>query len=67
MIGWGFRFLMCVQLLHFDPQPDPHGETFGKVSRAPGRKFRVPARCFLVLRVWLYIIWVMKFPMVSAA
>ena len=23
MIGWGFRFLMCVQLLRLDPQPDP--------------------------------------------
>ena len=50
-----------------DPQLDPHGEMSGKVSRAPGRKFGFPARCFWRCWVDFYIIWVIKFPMVSAA
>ena len=50
-----------------DPQLDPHGEMSGKVSRAPGRKFGFPARCFWRWWVDFYIIWVIKFPMVSAA
>ena len=50
-----------------DPQLDPHGEMSGKVQRAPGRKAKLPARYFWWFSVWHYIIWLMKFPMVSAA
>ena len=50
-----------------DPQLDPHGEMPGKVQRAPGRKFGLPARLFRCYWFGGYIIWLIKFPMVSAA
>lgn len=31
-----------------DPHRDPHREMAGKVSKAPDRKFCLPARCFCV-------------------
>ena len=45
----------------------PRGKMLGKVQRAPGRKFGLPARFFGAADLDFYIIWLMKLPMVFPA